>query len=270
VIRILCGEPGVGKTSFLSNIASTAMFDRQRYKRTRNAIQRKIDGGFPYTIPPQHSVYTNFHCVGRKWRYHPRQSWHIDPSRLGLMDKTNFDPNTHLPLVDVQFIPPHSVICITEAQEHFDSRAYRNFKPFQSRFFERHRHNGLDIWLDVQRHDLIDKNIRELAEIVEIVRKQDVTSELGRVLYQKWTIRRFQTCDHYEAYKKSGKELRNYTEEIITSSFDVHRTYDSCGCEPDFYEGNLNNDFEYEKVAPPKQTINDYVRYFHERQRGQI
>ena len=267
MIRILCGEPGVGKTSFLSNVASKAMFDRARYSLMAKSVKRKIDGGFPYTMPPQHSVYTNFYCVGHKWRYRPRQSWHIEPNRLGLMDKTNFDTATFRPLVDVQFIPPHSVICITEAQEHFDSRAYRNFKPFQSRFFERHRHNGLDIWLDVQRHDLIDKNIRELAEIVEIVAKKDIVSCYGKVLHQEWTVRRFQTCDHYEAYKKSGKEIVNYVQEVVSSDYNIHQTYDSCGCEPDFFEGHLQSDFEYEKVAPPRQTLEDYIRYFYERSR---
>ena len=59
-IKIICGEPGIGKTSLLTWIVNQYLFDRSRYKMTVNAIAEKNKGGFDYSIPPLHSVFANF------------------------------------------------------------------------------------------------------------------------------------------------------------------------------------------------------------------
>ena len=221
---------------------------------TIDAITQKNKGGFDYSIPPLHSVFANFYVKGKKLRCRDREVWNVEPQHIGFVDMhgSNY---TH-------FIPPHSVICITEGQEFFDSRRYKDFKPTQSRFFERHRHIGYDIFIDVQRYDLIDKNIRELAEIIEIQGKRDIRDKFGKISHQVWTVRKFATCQGYDNYRQSGKVLKNYKQETIKSNCNVHRLYNSQGCEPDFYFGHLHSDFDLDVKMPPAQTFEGYAKYF--------
>jgi hypothetical protein len=53
------------------------------------------------------------------------------------------------------------------------------FPDWQSRWYEQHGHNNLDIWLDTQRPMLIDVNIRELSQFVEIVKLDKAFDRFG-------------------------------------------------------------------------------------------
>jgi len=259
---IICGPPRIGKTAFLAHILELAMFDRERYLRTVGAIMTKQAGGFPYTIPPVHAVYAGngngggFTVTGRKFRYRARRTWHIDPRRLGFQDNSNE--------VICHFLPPYSVIGVTEAQDCFDARAFKTFKRLQSGYFEQHGHMGYDIYMDVQRYDLIDKNIRELCSIIEIISKESLKKH-GRIRGTRWVIRKFESCSLYERYLTSGKREKCYVEEVVEIDYDIHRSYNSTMCEPKFYEGHLHHDFDYERLDAPSQTLEGYADYFRSR-----
>jgi hypothetical protein len=231
------------------------MFDKARYRMTLNEIAVKVAGGFKYSPPPLHCVYSNFYTTGRKWRAGFRESWYVDPTKLSLFDSTEV-------MSDFHFIPPFAEIYITEGQDYFDSRAYKNFKRCQSSFFEQHGHMGYDIYIDVQRYGLIDKNIRDLAGVIEIQSKESIRNIFGRVVATKWIIREFESCHLYEQYLMSGKRLSNYIQIEEVADYDVHRNYNSRLCEPKFYQGNLSRDFDREVNRPPRQTIQGYNEYY--------
>jgi len=254
-IKIICGEPGVGKTSLMAYLANTELYNRIRYRKSANAIMIKKRGGFNYSLPENHVVYSNFHVLGKRWGYHRRTAFTINPAHLGFVDFDNLNKFVH-------FLPPYSAIFITEGQEYFNARKWVNFSDYQSRFYERHRHNNYDIWIDVQRYDLIDINIRELCEVIEIQSKRDIQDRYGKVIGQEWIVRRFETALGFRKYRESGNVLKNYKQDKIKSDVNVHEVYDSHGCEPDFFRGHMNSDFCQEVIQPPAQTYESYANYF--------
>lgn len=76
--------------------------------------------------------------------------------------------------IETHLIPPFTTIGITEGQKYFNSRMSMYFPDWQSRFYEQHGHNYIDIFIDVQRPNLIDINIRELACFIEVMNLQVV------------------------------------------------------------------------------------------------
>lgn len=106
-----------------------------------------------------------------KYRYSPRFSRRINPFRLGFAND----------FVQTHFNLPFECIFITEAQKYLNSRMSMYFPDWQSRWYEQHGHNDLDIWLDTQRPMLIDVNIRELSQFIEIMSLEFSYNGYGRI-----------------------------------------------------------------------------------------
>jgi len=263
-INLVVGLPGAGKTSYMSAKLKAEIYNEERIEIAENVIQMKRDGGFPYTMP-SHNTYTNFDLVAEKWRYNARKAWDIEPQRLAIADDTIVNPATGQWYFQPHFLPPYSVIGITEAHEHFHAHDWQKILPCRRRFFERHRHNGYLIYMDVQEYDSIAKGIRVLAKVTEVQSFESVKNALGNVIGSRWVVRKFANTKVYDAYLSSGQTLKNYTEEVFEVDYDIHQVYDSHGCEPDFYEGHINDDFDRELVFPPEQTVASYVQYFNQR-----
>lgn len=172
MITIIFAPPRTGKTCFLTHTACETAFDRQRNRAMQNEIASKIANGFDgiQTIPI-HCVAANYDITMRKFGYRPRLSRRINPYRLGF---ANDFVKTHFGL-------PRECYFITEAQKYLNSRMSRFFPDWQSRWYEQHGHNNLDVWLDTQRPMLIDVNIRELSQFIEIVKLDKFYDAFGRV-----------------------------------------------------------------------------------------
>lgn len=231
-------------------------FDRMRIRSMERELMDKISNGFTAikTIPP-HCVSANYDMIMRKYRYSPRVNRRINPYRLGFKNK----------LVKTHFNFPHEAIFITEAQKYLNSRMSRYYPDWQSRWYEQHGHNDLDIFLDTQRPMLIDVNIRELAAFIEIV-KLDIDYDIfGRPAALTWLIRRIPNSSLFDRYMQSGKSDRScYTEELVTAEYNVFACYDSQSCKPKFYDGHFDDDIDYDQALPPDQTIDGYIRYLYE------
>jgi len=252
MIYVICGHPGIGKTAFLTHVLVQAMFDRKRYLAMKKAIEAKHDGDFARTIP-QHPVYANYYINGRKYLYRPRTSHALKPFHLGFCDDTNKE-------IEMHHLPPFAVVGITEGQKYLNSRKSAKYPDWQSRWYEAHRHNNYDIYIDIQRFDLVDLNIRELAQFIEIQGIEHLTKR-GKTMI-RWTIRRFETAREMERYMSSGKkDTTTYTEEKVKADYNVHDCYDSQMCEPQFYKGHLDNDYNTAKNLPPPHTKKEYADY---------
>lgn len=253
MITIVSAPPRTGKTAFLTFQACNVAFDHERTRAMQSALINKVNNGFTAirTIP-NHCVSSNYDLVMRKFGYSPRLSRRINPYRLGF---ANTD-------VDVHFNLPYEAIFITEAQKYLNSRMSAYFPAWQSRWYEQHGHNNLDIWLDTQRPNLIDVNIRELATFIEIV-KLDVRYDTnGNPKIYRWTIRTIDNSGMYDRYLSSGKtDKSTFVESVVKTDLNVFRMYDHQSCKPKFYEGHLDADIDYIESEPPADTFDDYVRY---------
>ena len=142
MITIIFAPPRTGKTCFMTHIANTIAFDRQRTRAMQAEIMNKQQNGFDaiHTIPA-HCVSANYDMTLRKFGYSLRYNRRINPFRLGFYN----------PFVETHFNLPYESIFITEAQKYLNSRMSAYFPDWQSRWYEQHGHNSLDIWLDTQR-----------------------------------------------------------------------------------------------------------------------
>ena len=256
MITIIFAPPRTGKTCFLTHIANETAFDRLRNRAMQIEIACKQASGFCglQTIP-KHCVSANYDIVMRKFGYSPRFSRRINPYKLGFAN----------PFVETHFNLPYECICITEAQKYLNSRMSAYFPDWQSRWYEQHGHNDLDIWLDTQRPMLIDVNIRELSQFIEIVKLDILYDDFGKPCRLKWLVRRIDNSGLFDKYMASGKSDKScYTEDEVIADYNVFSCYDSQSCKPKFYDGHLLDDFDYREAEPTDETLEGYIRYLRE------
>ncbi len=163
----------------MTHILNTYIFNYERNYKMQQELKKKQANGFTSikTIP-EHCVSSNYGVTGYMFRYSPRKTRIINPYKLGFKNK----------LVDTHFNLPYEVIGITEAQKYLNSRMSQYYPDWQSRWYEQHGHNHLDIFLDTQRPSLIDVNVRELSHFIEIVKldkKQDKNGKIEALTYRK-------------------------------------------------------------------------------------
>ncbi len=256
MITIIFAPPRTGKTCFLTHIARETAFDRSRNHAMQSEILLKQSNGFDcLKTVPVHCVSANYDLRLHKFGYRPRFNRRINPFRLGFVNS----------FVQTHFTLPYECICITEAQKYLNSRMSMYFPEWQSRWYEQHGHNDLDIWLDTQRPLLIDVNIRELSQFVEIVKLDKRYDGFGRVRSLKWHIRHIDNSGLFDKYMASGKTDKScYTESTVTADYNVFDCYDSQSCKPKFYAGHFDEDFDYSPAVPCSDDLSGYIKYLEE------
>jgi len=251
MITIIFAPPRTGKTCYMSHRLNLIAFDRERNRLMVSEIVRKNQNGFNLTIP-KHCVSANYDITFRKFGYSRLHSRRINPYKLGFSNE----------FVKTHFNFPFEAIGITEAQKYLNSRMSMYFPEWQSRWYEQHGHNDLDIFLDTQRPMLIDVNIRELAQFVEIIKLKIFKNDYGQVKKLKWTIRKIDNSSLFNKYMEGGKQDKScYTEETVVADYDVFSCYDSHSCKPKFYDGHFDEDFDIFESEPFDESMQGYIKY---------
>ena len=232
------------------------MFDYERNKAMAKEIMCKKYSGFSKLTVPKHCVSANYDITGRRFRYSPRHSRRINPYRLGFSNK----------FVKTHFNLPFEAIGITEGQKYLNSRLSLYFPDWQSRWYEQHGHDDIDIFIDTQRPMLIDVNIRELSSFIEIVKLTIHRDKHTRKIKGlSWIIRKIENSSLFEKYMASGKRDKDcYTQEVVKANYNVFECYDSQSCKPKFYEGHLDKDFDYKESESTEDSLEGYIRYLQE------
>lgn len=257
MITIIFAPPRTGKTAFMTNLACDIAFDENRTRLMQAEILRKVQSGFTgIKTLPKHCVSSNYDMFFQKFRYSTRISRRINPYCLGFSNK---DVETH-------FNIPYEAIFITEAQKYLNSRRSASFPDWQSRWYEQHGHNYLDIYLDTQRPGLIDVNIRELSHFIEII-KLDILDydRYGKPCVFRWKVRHIENSSLFDRYMSSGKQDKScYDEETVISENPVFDMYDSRSCKPKFYDGHMTDDFDYDPATIVEESFDGYLKYMQE------
>ena len=240
MITIIFGKPGAGKTAYLvSQMLRYLGNSREAYELLWNCRDRVIaldQRGLQYTVPTTPPVYTNFpvsaHVGYNKWR----SSLYVDGFHLGL-------ENDYVPVTNVL---PGAVIGLTEVQRYYNSRNKdkKTLPDWVSRFYEEHRHYGLDIYLDLQRLGLCDLNIRELAgRIVEVYNLEHEFDHRGNILASRFFLRSWDNLAAAERYVDNDS-LTNYEREEYVHYGNVFEAYTSA-CYFDAFLPGKGNDFSF-------------------------
>ncbi|MGN0819024.1 MAG: hypothetical protein ACI4M6_01330 [Christensenellaceae bacterium] len=242
-ITIIFAPPRAGKTALMTKFLSDEMFNYERIKACRSEIARLNLSGFNY-IYPDYVVASNYNIEAHKFGYTPRRAMRINPYRLGFVNNNVY---TH-------FLPPFCCVGIMEAQKYFNSRLFKKYPAWQSRFYEMHGHNHYDFYFDTQRPNLIDVNIRELSTFIDI---QNMIVK-GNII--KWDIRRISSSFELDKYFESGKR-DYYTTDIIIGNRCVLDFYDTRENKPLFYNNHFDDNFDTLQDKFCLSNVDDY-KYF--------
>lgn len=251
MITIIFAPPRTGKTCLLTHLLNEACFDRSRTKQMRKEIELKNASGFCLTAP-LHTVSANYDITFKKFGYSPRHNRFINPFRLGYDNE----------FVKTHFSMPYECIGITEAQKYLNSHWALYFPDWQSRFYEQHGHNNLDIYLDTQRPMLINANVRELAKFIEVLNLDIRYDRNGRICKMIWTVRRIDNSSIFDRYMSTGKSDHSlYSNDVIVANYNVFELYNSQSCKPKFYQGHFDSDFDYIKSEAPEESVDGYIEW---------
>ena len=232
MITIICGKPGAGKTSLNAKFLLDGLLSsRKRCGPSCDQIDFLNSSRFKFRYPSDGILsFSNFSFINKSSVRYGIVSKRLDPFRMAL-------PNEDIPF---DLFPPYSFFHIMEGQVYWNSRR-RGLRDCVSRFFENHRHNHFEIFIDVQRAGLIDANIREIASrFIEVQKITNKTNLLGLVLRSKWDCLEFDSWQEYEHYLNSGSlsslgKMTTYSHE--GNIFSCYSSYENF---PAFYKNCEN------------------------------
>lgn len=252
MITIVTAPPKIGKTLYMACVSNEIAFDRNRYKKMFYEVMQKVSNGFKFlkTIP-QTCVSANFDLTFKKFGYSFRKNRRINPYRLGFK---NTQVKTHFNL-------PYEAIFITEGQKYFNSRMSLYYPDWQSRWFEQHGHDGIDIWIDTQRPGLIDTNIRSLSKFIEIRSFKECYNQIGQVVSITFITRHFDNDGLWDKYLSSGKtDSSCYEEKKEIFKCNAFALYDYKSSKPLFYDGHFESDFDIKISNKTDGSLESYIK----------
>lgn len=214
MITFVFGKPGVGKTAFLcADAVLYLMGSAQSTELWLDCCSEVSSLGYP--VPEHAPVYSNFSINVTTGYNKVVGSYYIDGFHLGFEN----------PYVPVMPVFPGSKIYLSEAQRYYNSRKSRELPDWVSRYYEEHRHFGLDIMLDVQRPGLIDVNIRDIAGRFIEMQGVEVSEDKGCTKSTTFYYREFTSWSEVDRYLTSGAET--YKEQTLTVPFNVFEHFRS-------------------------------------------
>lgn len=220
MITIVFGKPGTGKTAYLTADAVDHMRPSaasiELLQSCADQVHALNAAGACFELPQYPPVYSNYPITVNRGTLEPLSSYYIDGFRLGF-------PNDGVETLPVL---PGARIYLSEAQRYYNSRLSKDLPDWVSRFYEEHRHFGLDITLDVQRPGLIDVNIRDLCNcFVEVQRLVHKTDSIGNILSTKFELRLFDDWKFVERYLSSGDDCYTKSDrEFVGNVFDHYQS----------------------------------------------
>ena len=242
MITIVFGKPGAGKTAFLVQDALRYMTFGDEARKVFADTVRKVnelnEKGGNFTLPRVVPVYSNFPITANPGSKVETRSLYIDGFHMGF-------ENEYVPVLHLY---PGAKVYLSEAQRYYNSRRSKDLPDWVSRFYEEHRHFGLNIMLDVQRPGLIDINIRELCgKFIEVLGMTHRTDRKGLIISSTYHIREFEDWKFVEQYMSGGRDAGLYTERKVRYE----------GCVFDAYQS-----FSYFNQFVPKEG-KDFTQVFH-------
>lgn len=235
MIRIIYGVPGVGKTAFMVAKAIENMYGDNAINALEHANAEVLflnENGFNVTAPKsEHLVYCakplTIDVTSPDFGH--RRSLELDPERLGIA----------IDGFDAQYVYRGSTICLDELPDIADSRNWGNFPEATCRYWAKHRKHRINAYATCQDIDQVEKRIRRVAMITEIVSMKLVENKYDEVIKTVWEVNNWRSCEAWERGNEPEKETYVY-------NGDIRLAYDTYEGEEEFYIGLKDTDFSCE------------------------
>ncbi len=237
-LRIIFGAPGTGKSTFNTFLLINEYWEQgfnllsDTCERIEELNKERIN---KLTLPDRPPIYADYKMelqTGFEEFFRP---YFVDGFHLGL-------ENEDLKVIK---IAPGSKVHLSEVQRYYDSRKSTNFPEWVSRFFEMHRHYGVDITMDIQRASLVDVNIRDLCRhYTEIQSMKHTLDDLGRIVHTKFACREFGSYADVEDYLSNATSRKVYDTVTYEYDGDIYDCFDSCTYFEKFVPAD-DKDFDY-------------------------
>lgn len=210
MIKLFCGDIRAGKTSLLTYLGIMNALNPEKRAKMRAACKSLSARGFAVSAE-KYALYGDFSVTYDNMHGDVLKSRVINPLEIG---KT-------------VFIRPHSTLLISEFQSYFNARRSMALEPKQALFFQTSGHFGVDLFLDCQDIDNVDKVIRNISHIIK-VHKRTVYDGRGHICewansrnFSKivWDITEYDSAAEFDRNKGKNK--------TIISKFNIYDCYNS-------------------------------------------
>ena len=90
-MRLILGETGAGKSSFMYAKVITEMFNKERYRECKSITEELISGGYKnLTLPPKHISYTEYFVQSRLVGRPKYITYECNAKRFGIPNDISF------------------------------------------------------------------------------------------------------------------------------------------------------------------------------------
>lgn len=237
-LTIIFGAVGTGKTSLLTFFSVIKILcGRKKYLKCCEQIAILNSQGYNFSCPPsEHTLASNFNIKSVCKFSTGKESYPLNPFRLSLPTEA----------FSYSLFPSHFDFSITESQAHLNARKSHSFRHEVSRLYENCRHNFWNIILDAQRMDLLDLNVRSIANrFIKVLDMQIKYDSMGRVVKVIWRSIEFFSYSDCEKFVNSGV-LQNATKRKYVFYGDIFKCYNSYENQSAFYAGiDKQKDFDF-------------------------
>lgn len=254
-LTVIFGDPGVGKSALLTSFIRNIYRDHS-FEIMQNCCARIEEINAKYKtnlIPPDRvPIFTDYKVkflVGYEEEY---ETYFTNGFYAGL---------PHGEELDTIYLPPFSVVALTEIQRYYDSRK-KNLPDWVSRTYEMHRHYGLDFYFDLQRFMLLDKNIRDnCSRIIEVDKMRHKINEFGGIVSTEWDCREWKDSADCERYLSTGVE--NFKKVIYGYNGNIFDCYDSYNYKDKFLPP-VGKNFTYLSHVDNVNDVSEKLLHFYD------
>lgn len=156
MIKTIVGNIRKGKTSFLVCSALKNCLNTEKLTKFKKTKNKLINEGFKINGKNDYGLYT---CPSLEISFKDGHYINFSGVKINVKD---------LYINSGIYILPNSTIAIEEGQRYFPCREFSKFSTLQALFFQTSGHYGIDIFIDTQDITNLDKNIRNITQIVDI------------------------------------------------------------------------------------------------------
>lgn len=269
-IHIYFGEQRQGKTLYMVLQAQLVAYDKSRLNNCYNRIDAYNAMGYKFS-KPKHLVLADFDIELHHFGKQPEMNYWCNGFYLGMPRVVTSERKIGIVKQQVvtyrtMFLAPGMSIFLDEGNKYFNSRDRDIMPGWRSRFIELMGQYGLEMHMVCHRPELVDSNVRDLADFREFVGVDIAYDAIGRICTMTINSRYFANNKDVEQYLKTGilpsySKIEQTVIDCRVPCFDIGKYYDTHFFDKAFLKDAENKDFDLIQKKHTCYTIEDVQKF---------